>query len=146
MWNQNKKKISLQKKKLATSLIVIGKTRMKITAFLVADTKGTKSCRTQGDFCLSYFHETCGLNKGHEWHEGSFKADLRPARPGRADLRYDKTDLRSEKADLRFGRAGQELRGLILCLRSLISDLERANLSPERLGRANLGFKNQFKA
>ena len=52
--------------------------------------KGTKSCRTQGDFVLP---ET---------------AHLRPERvvlkPDSTDLKFERADLRSERADLRPGR------------------------------------------
>ena len=50
--------------------------------------KGTKSCRTQGDFCWS-----CLRSK---------KADLRPKR---ANFRPEKVDCRPERADFRPERA-----------------------------------------
>ena len=72
--------------------------------------KGTKSCRTQGDFrssCLNKWMRCySGLTEGlHEPKLGSEKADERPENANR----------KLERADLRLGRAGLRLdiRGLI---------------------------------
>ena len=65
--------------------------------------KGTKSCRTQGDFRLS-----C-LRKGMRCYRGLNKGLKEPK------LRSKNANWKLERADLRLGRAGSklEIRGLI---------------------------------
>ena len=62
--------------------------------------KGSKSCRTQGDFCLS------GLKKLMRCYRGLQDPKLRPKK---ADGRPDNANLKLERADLRLERAGLRL-------------------------------------
>ena len=68
--------------------------------------KGTKSCRTQGDFCLSYLKKLMrcyrGLTEGIQEPKLRFKkADLRPEN---ADWKLERADLKLERAGLRLER------------------------------------------
>ena len=88
--------------------------------------KGTKSCRTQGDFrssCLKMLMRCLSqLIEGFQEFEGFSKANMRPERPVlRPDwpvLRPDWPDLRPARPDLRGRISG--LRGHIEGLRGLI--------------------------
>ena len=70
--------------------------------------KGRKSCRTQGDFRLSYLKKwmRCyrGLTEGiQESRLRSKKADIKPQN---ADGKLEKANLRLERAGLRLERPG----------------------------------------
>ena len=65
--------------------------------FWAAAPKGTKSCRTQGDFRL-FVHPPFIYDLRLE------RADLKPKRPERAYLRPERADLRLERDDLRPDR------------------------------------------
>ena len=74
--------------------------------------KGTKSCRTQGDFrssCLKKWMRCySGLTEGlHEPRLRSEKADVRPENANRklerADLRLERAGIRFESSKLRLG-------------------------------------------
>ena len=54
--------------------------------------KGTKSCRTQGDFRSSFLKGLKGLIQ-------SQRANLRLARAERSDLKPERPDLRSERPE-----------------------------------------------
>ena len=62
---------------------------------------GMKSCRTQGDFCLS-----C-LKKWMRCYRGLQETKLRSKK---ADIRPDNANLNLERADLRLERAVSKLR------------------------------------
>ena len=75
-----------------------------------AASKGTKSCRTQGDFRSS------SLRKGMRYYRGLTKGLQEPKlRSKKADIRPENANWKFERADLRLGRAGLglETRGLI---------------------------------
>ena len=63
--------------------------------------KGTKSCRTQGDFRSSYLKKLMrcyrGLTEGIQEPKLRFK---------KADLRLENADWKLERADLKLERAG----------------------------------------
>ena len=72
--------------------------------------KGTKSCRTQGDF-----RSSC-LRKGMRCYRGLTKGLQEPKlRSKKVDIRPKNANWKLERADLRLGRAGSklEIRGLI---------------------------------
>ena len=82
--------------------------------FWAAAPKGTKSCRTQGDFrssCLKMWMRCYrGLTEGlQEPKLRSKKADVRPENANRklerAELRLERSDLRLERAGLRLERS-----------------------------------------
>ena len=77
-----------------------------ISLFWAAAPKGTKSCRTQGDFRSSYLKKwmRCyrGLTEGiQEPKLRSKKADIRPEN---ANWKLERADLRLERAGLRLER------------------------------------------
>ena len=69
--------------------------------FWAAARKGTKSCRTQGDFRSSYLKKWMRCYRGPT--EGIQEPKLRSKK---ADVRPDNANLKFERADLRLERAG----------------------------------------
>ena len=66
--------------------------------------KGTKSCRTQGDFRSSYLKKLMRCNRGLP--EGIREPKLRFKK---ADLRLENAEGKLERADLKLERAGLRL-------------------------------------
>ena len=60
--------------------------------------KGTKSCRTQGDFCSSCL-------------TAYLRSERVVSKPDSTDLKSEKADLRSERADLRLERSASKPEG-----------------------------------